>query len=168
MDELAKRFFGDPAAYARAVELLGRYEAVENLNWEAVEDYLSGLDEGETALLDTALSHRKAVQFQQTHQSLLEKVALLEKTVEALTNAQAPAVTSRSIWNPETDAGGVAVGIGPSSSEPSLINPPPMFRGPSPSASSISIRKSDEDDLLLVDVGQKFVDYKRRGSRREP
>jgi hypothetical protein len=42
MDELAKRFFHDPAVYARAVELLSRYEAVENLNWESVEDYLAG------------------------------------------------------------------------------------------------------------------------------
>jgi hypothetical protein len=157
MNELAKRFFTDPAAYARAVELLGRYEEVENLNWESVEDYLSGLDEGETALLDTALSHRKAVQFQQSHQSLLEKVALLEKTVEALTNAQPSALPTRSILN-KMDAGGVAGGICPSSSEPSLINPPPA----SPSPSSISIQKPDEDDLLLVEVGQKFVDYKRR------
>ena len=82
MDELAKRFFADPAAYARAVELLARYEEVENLNWESVEDYLAGLDEGETALLDTALSHRKAVQFQQSHQSLLEKVALCWKITQ--------------------------------------------------------------------------------------
>jgi hypothetical protein len=42
MDELAKRFFHDPAVYARAVELLSRYEAVDNLNWESVEDYLAG------------------------------------------------------------------------------------------------------------------------------
>ena len=27
MDELARRFFADPAAYARAIELLSRYEA---------------------------------------------------------------------------------------------------------------------------------------------
>ena len=87
MDELAKRFFHDPVAYARAVELLSRYEAVEHLDWQSVEDYLSGLDEGETELLDTALSHRKMRQVQHTHQALLEKVALLEKTVEALITA---------------------------------------------------------------------------------
>jgi integrase len=161
MDELAKRFFADPAAYARAVELLGRYEAVENLNWEAVEDYLAGLDEGETALLDTALSHRKAISVQQSHQSLLEKVALLEKTVEALMNAPAPTMPTSSILN-KMDAGGVAGGIAPSSSEPSLINRPPASRGPSPSPSAASIQKPDEDDLLLIDVGKKFVDYKRR------
>jgi len=161
MDELAKRLFADPAAYARAVELLARYESVENLNWESVEDYLAGLDEGETAPLDTALSLRKAVQLQQSHQSLLEKVALLERTVEALTGSASAANQTRSILN-KTDAGEVAGGIAPSSSEPSLINPPPASRVPSPSPSSISIQKPDEDDLLLVDVGKKFVDYKRR------
>jgi hypothetical protein len=159
MDELAKRFFQDPAVFARAVELLSRYEAVENLDWESVEDYLAGLDEGETELLDTALSHRKAVQFQQSHQSLLEKVALLEKTVEALTNSP-PANPTRSILN-KMDAGEVAGGIAPSSSEPSLITPPPASRGPSPSSSGISIQKLDEDDLLMAEVGLKFLDYKR-------
>ncbi len=102
MDEIASRFFHDPAAYARAVELLSRYEAVESLNWESVEDYLAGLDEGETALLDKALSHRKAIQ--QSHQALLEKVALLEKTVEALATGSNFAVhQNRSISN-ETNA----------------------------------------------------------------
>ena len=122
MDELAKRFFHDPAVYARAAELLSRYEAVENLNWESVEDYLAELDEGETELLDTALSHRKAVQLQQSHQSLLEKVALLEKTVEALTKSPPSALHNNSIQN-KMDAGEVAGGIAPSSSEPFLITP---------------------------------------------
>jgi site-specific recombinase XerD len=160
MDELAKRFFHDPSAYARAVELLSRYEAVENLDWESVEDYLAGLDEGETELLDTALSHRKAVQLQQSHQSLLEKVALLEKTVEALTRSSPPALHNSSIQN-KMDAGVVAGGIAPSSSEPSLIKPPPASRDPSQSSSGISISEVDEDDLLLAKVGQKFLDYKR-------
>ena len=160
MDELANRFFHDPAAYARAVELLSRYETVENLNWESVEEYLAGLDEGETALLDKALSHRKAVQFQQSHQSLLEKVALLEKTVEALTRSPSPSPSGSSVFN-KMDAGEVAGGMDPSRSEPSLITLPPASRGASPSSSGISNQKSDENDLLLVDVGNKFVEYKR-------
>jgi integrase len=159
MDELAKRFFSDPAAFARAVELLSRYEAVENLNWEAVEDTLSGLDEGETALLDSAISHRKAVQFQHSHQSLLEKVALLEKTVEALSGDRS---FSGSKWNKSSE--GEA-----SSSNDAFTTPPPASNSltldpthsiqPSP---FVSTRTVDEDDLLLVDVGKKFVDYKRR------
>ena len=161
MDELARRFFADPAAYARAIELLSRYEAFENLNWEAVEDYLAGLDEGETALLDTALSHRKAISVQHSHQSLLEKVALLEKTVEALTRSPSPSPPDSSIWN-RMDAGEVAGGMYPSRSEPSLITLPPASSGPLPSSSGISIQKVDDDDLLLPEVGNKFVDYKRR------
>jgi integrase len=159
MDELARRFFADPAAYARAVELLGRYEAVENLNWEAVEDYLAGLDEGETALLDTALSHRKAISVQQSHQSLLEKVALLERTVEALTADRSP---SGSKWN-------TLPGAERSSREDRLPTPPPALNSLQPdpirsfqTSTSVSIWKVDDDDLLLVDVGKKFVDYKQR------
>ena len=142
MDELAKRFFSDPAAFARAVELLSRYEAVENLNWEAVEDTLSGLDEGETALLDTAISHRKAVQFRHSHQSLLEKVALLEKTVEALSGDRS---FSGSKWNKSSE--GEA-----SSSNDAFTTPPPASNSltldpthsiqPSP---FVSTRTVDED-----------------------
>lgn len=159
MDELAKRFFTDPAAYARAVELLGRYEAVENLNWEAVEDTLAGLDEGETALLDTALSHRKAISVQQSYQSLLEKVAFLEKTVEALTTDRS---LSGSKWNTLPKSEEVSSdGLFPT--PPPALNslPPTAIRSTQPSA-SVSIWKVDDDDLLLLDVGKKFVDYKRR------
>lgn len=162
MDELAKRFFADPAVYARAVELLSRYEAVENLNWEAVEDYLAGLDDGETALLDTALSHRKAIKH--SHQSLMDKVALLEKTVEALTRSPSPSPPDGSVLN-KMDAGEVAGEMDPSRSEPSLINHPPASSGPSQSSSGISNLEVDDDDLLLVDVGNKFVDYKRQQPR---
>lgn len=55
MDELSQRLFDDPASYSRAVELLARYEEVEHLSWTVVEDYLSGLDDAETKLLDKAL-----------------------------------------------------------------------------------------------------------------
>jgi|GEM_PF-2681155 len=159
MDELARRFFADPAAYARAVELLSRYEAFENLNWEAVEDYLAGLDEGETALLDTALSHRKAISVQHSHQSLLEKVALLEKTVEALTANRS---LTGSKWN-TPPRGEEVSGDDPFPTLPPALNSlrPTPIRSSQPS-SAVSIQKVDDDDLLLPEVGNKFVDYKRR------
>lgn len=82
MDELSRRFFNDPASYARAVELLAHYEKVEHLSWEKVEHYLSELDDAETEVLDKAIICRN--EQRKTHQQLVGEVAALKQTVAAL------------------------------------------------------------------------------------
>ena len=93
MDELSQKFFNDPARYARAIELLARYEKVERLSWMEIDEYLAGLDDAETELLDKALVCRN--EQKKTHQHLLDEVALLKQTVAALTaGKQSPVLPS--------------------------------------------------------------------------
>jgi integrase len=82
LDELSRRFFNDPDSYGRAVALLAHYEKVEQLSWMDIDDYLAGLDDAETELLDKALVCR--TEQQKTHQHLLDEVAFLKQTVAAL------------------------------------------------------------------------------------
>ena len=60
MDSLNKKFFSDPVAYGKAMELLMRYESVEQLNWNAVQSFLQELDIGDSELLERALKQRKS------------------------------------------------------------------------------------------------------------
>ncbi|MFN5745001.1 MAG: hypothetical protein ACK443_02780 [Methylococcaceae bacterium] len=151
MDEIARRFFSEPAVYARAVELLSRYEAVEGLSWESVESYLSGLDEEETALLDKALVHRNVQTSQSQHQQLLDKIGLLEKTVEALTKSGS-FTSAFSV----SDSGSVRRTSAESNRQPSPITD-----------SSIPIYewKPDPDDLPLSVLAERFIEQKKRHVR---
>jgi hypothetical protein len=79
MDELNRRLSHDPAAYAKAVELLARYEKIEHLSWAKVEDYLSGLNEDETHLLDVALVARSQNNARKASPDLAEQIALLQQ-----------------------------------------------------------------------------------------
>ena len=90
MDELTRKYFDTPKMYAKAVELLSEYQAVENLSWSEVEDYLSELDTDESDLL------KKAVDLQ-TERKLLEENNRLRQTVEAL--KKQPVVASNLIHN---------------------------------------------------------------------
>ena len=90
MDELTRKYFDTPKMYAKAVELLSEYQAVENLSWSEVEDYLSELDTDESDLL------KKAVDLQ-TERKLLEENNRLRQTVEAL--KKQPVVASDLIHN---------------------------------------------------------------------
>lgn len=138
MDELAKRFFHDPDAYAQAIKLLARYEEVENINWQSVEDYLSGLEEGESGLLELAIKHRCEVQ--KSQQQTLRQIATLEKSVEALS---ATAIANSKSKAPVSDlADFVALAIS----------------SPLPSE---KVTTSSNADPLLTEVRQKFLDYKR-------
>jgi hypothetical protein len=38
LDELSQKFFNEPASYARAIELLARYEKVERLSWMEIDE----------------------------------------------------------------------------------------------------------------------------------
>jgi integrase len=52
MDELTKLLLSDPNCYDRAMDLLKRYQEIENLNWTNVEEFLFELTTGENELLD--------------------------------------------------------------------------------------------------------------------
>ena len=154
MDEIARRFFNDPSLYARAVELLSRYESVEHVSWESVEAYLSGLDEEETALLDKALVHRNVQTRQSQHQQLLDKIEWLEKTVEALSKGASftgvsSAQDAESAFRPPVDSNLQLSSIPTSSS----------------ASSPVSKWKSDPDDLPLSVLAERFIEQKKRHVR---
>ncbi|MEY2699707.1 MAG: hypothetical protein RIQ52_462, partial [Pseudomonadota bacterium] len=52
MDKLDKIFFKDPATHGKAIELLRRYEDVENADWATVEAFLSELETDEKSDTD--------------------------------------------------------------------------------------------------------------------
>jgi len=62
MDELERRFFDSPEAYAGAIRLLGRYQNIESLSWAEVEPVLMGLEPDEAELLEKAISFKKTQQ----------------------------------------------------------------------------------------------------------
>jgi DNA-binding transcriptional MerR regulator len=96
MDELNRRLSHDPAAYAKAVELLARYEKIEHLSWAKVEDYLSGLNEDETHLLDVALVARSQNNARKASPDLAEQIALLQQQIDALSRGSSIQNTSPS------------------------------------------------------------------------
>ena len=75
MDSLNKKYFSDPVAYGKAMELLMRYERVEQLNWNAVESFLEELDVSDSELLELALKQRKS------------DSDVIEKTISHIQNA---------------------------------------------------------------------------------
>ena len=77
MDELTRKYFDTPRMFAKAIELLSEYQAVENLSWNEVEAYLSELDKDESDLL------KKAIDLQ-TEKQLVEENLRLQQTVELL------------------------------------------------------------------------------------
>jgi integrase len=138
LDELRQRFFSDAASYATAVELLARYEKLEHLPWTVVDDYLSGLDEAETELLDKALVCRQ--EQKKSQQELMEEIATLKQTVAALSAglpAQPSATALTTYLSPP-------IGVVNSAS-------------PSPSRDVIA-----EDDLTLDVTIQRFIECKQR------
>lgn len=150
MDEIARRFFNDPSLYARAIELLSRYEAIEGLSWESVEAYLSELDEEDTALLDKALVHRNVQTSQSQHQQLIDKIAMLEKTVEALSKGASL-------------KGSISDSSSQLSSEHSIQNP--LQPSSIPTSPSVSKWNTDPDDLSLSVLAERFIAQKKRHVR---
>ncbi len=63
--------------YAKAIELLSEYQAVENLSWSEVEAYLSELDSDESDLLTKAVDHQNERSLIEENNRLKELLALL-------------------------------------------------------------------------------------------
>ena len=82
MDELERRFFDSPDAYAGAIRLLGRYQNIESLSWAEVEPVLMGLEPDEAELLEKAISFKKTQQRELDR--LQSEVAFLKETVKSL------------------------------------------------------------------------------------
>jgi intergrase/recombinase len=138
LDEVSRRFFNDPTSYSKAVELLASYEKLEHQSWGMVEDYLAGLDDAETELLDKALVCRK--EQEKTHQQLLEEVAALKQTVAAL-SAGLP-ITS-----------------------PYAANKVATHSTASPAKQTAPLSGLDEDLPLSLAI-KRFLEYKKRNVKK--
>lgn len=77
LDELERKYFDTPKMYAKAIELMSEYKALDNLSWGEAEVYLSELDEDESVLLTKAI-HLEA------EKKLIEDNLRLQQTLEIL------------------------------------------------------------------------------------
>ena len=93
MDELTRKFFDTPRMYAKAIELLSEYQAVENLSWSEVEAYLSELDSDESDLLTKAVDH-------QNERRLIEENNRLKETLAILASRPVSTLTESTSTNP--------------------------------------------------------------------
>jgi hypothetical protein len=77
MDELTRKYFDTSKMYAKAIELLSEYQAVENLSWNEVEAYLSELDSYESDLLKKGIDHQNERRLIEENNRLKETLAIL-------------------------------------------------------------------------------------------
>ena len=133
MDELASKFFDTPETYAKAIQLLARYENVEHLNWEHVEAYLSELDSSESRLLEQAIDHRTVLR---QHHRPQHQIQALEEKVDRLIKALEDPSIDRSILKTVS----VSQETARTPTQTKLIQ---------------------EDDLLLSEAIQRFIEFKQ-------
>jgi integrase len=77
LDELERKYFDTPRMYAKAIQLLSEYQAVENLSWNEVEAYLSELDSYESDLLKKGIDHQNERRLIEENNRLKETLAIL-------------------------------------------------------------------------------------------
>lgn len=59
MQSIQKKYFSNPKLYGRAMELLSQYEALRLSGWEAVDEFLSKLDEDDDRLLNLGIQEQR-------------------------------------------------------------------------------------------------------------